>query len=396
MEFVNGAAEPARTAGAVIGALKTLMQSNVEAAIIPTGAERVRAERAIRAAVSALKLDLSGARVLTEAASGSFAVTAIASALAGADTIAVTRDSAYGAADEVKAAIENWAADLGLEEKLSVQIGRPDFSKGPVDLVTNLGFVRPIDRNILSAISPVGAISLMWEPWEARADDIDYRAARELGIPIVGTRETHPEVRTFEYLGLLAGKLLFEARCPILGATIGVIGSDPFGSVVRQSLASLGATVLGYDPMSAARSITQWYDSLGVQPEFIVVVEHRDHRILIGEAPALSAKRLLNEGVGIIHICGGIDVPHLKATKLELHPAQPASIGRMSVTTDYVGVLPVIKLHVAGLRAGEIVMRSRLAGLSPLQAIAAAVDSGLGLPMPDTFFADRAGRGVAL
>ena len=89
-------------------------------------------------------------------------------------------------------------------------------------------------------MSPVGAVSLMWEPWEARADDIDYRAARELGIPVVGTRETHPEVRTFDYLGLLAAKLLFEARCPILGSIVGVIGSDPFGSFVRKSLASLG------------------------------------------------------------------------------------------------------------------------------------------------------------
>jgi hypothetical protein len=370
------------------------MRPNLAAAIIPTGAERTRTERAIRAAVSTMKLDLSGVRVLTEAASGSFAVTSIAAALAGADTIAVTRDSAYGAADKVKAAIESWARDLGLEGKLSVQIGRPDLSRGPIDLVTNLGFVRPIDRSILSAISPAGAVSLMWEPWEARADDIDYRAARELGIPIVGTRETHPEVRTFDYLGLLAAKLLFEARCPILGATVGVIGSDPFGSVVRKSLASLGATVFGYDPASAAQSITEWYESIGFAPEFIVVVEHRDHRILIGEAPALSARRLLNDGVGVIHICGGIDIPLLKVTKLQLHPAQPAPTGRMSVTTDYVGVLPVIKLHVAGLRVGEIVVRSRRTGLTPQQAIGAAVDSGLGVSMSDTMFADHAHHGA--
>src|SRR5205814_3701229 len=144
-----------------------------------------------------------------------------------------------------------------------------------------------------------------------------------------------------------------------------------FGPVVRKNLASLGATVLGYDPTSAERSITEWYDSIGFPPEFIVVVEHRYHRILIGEAPALSAQRLLNDGVGVIHICGGIDIPHLRATKLQLHPAQPAAIGRMSVTTDYVGLLPVIKLHVAGLRVGEIVVRSRRTGLTPQHAVGA-------------------------
>ena len=40
----------------------------------------------------------------------------------------------------------------------------------------------------------------------------------------------------------------------------------------------------------------------------------------------------------------------------------------MSVATDYLGPKPVIALHTAGLKVGEAMARTRLAGLDPIEA----------------------------
>jgi hypothetical protein len=54
----------------------------------------------------------------------------------------------------------------------------------------------------------------------------------------------------------------------------------------------------------------------------------------------------------------------------------------MTVTTDYLGPKPVIDLHAAGLKAGEVVARSRLAGLSCDEAVRRAEQSGYGARLP--------------
>lgn len=349
--------------------------------LVPTGSERRRVERAIRAAIGDFALDLRGIGVLTEAASGSFSVTCIAAALAGGIVTAVTRDSRYGRAADICEGIAAWAVELGVSDRLQLQIGRPVLEPGSVDLVTNLGFVRPIDRQVLSRLSPYAAVALMWEPWEFRHDDIDFRAAKELSIPVIATNETDPRIRTFEYLGLLAAKLLLESQCAILGAHIAVIGSDPFGKAIRESLSGMGANVRGYDPLQAKTSVRDWYASLDPLPDFLVVAEHRARDLLIG-GDGIPVDLLRKHGTGIVHICGSVDALAIHAADIRLHPSEPAPHGRMSVTTAYVGAAPVIGLHLGSLRAAEIVVRARRAGANPDEAVAKAVKSGLGLAMP--------------
>jgi hypothetical protein len=61
-----------------------------------------RLVRLMRRAVEECRLDLSGAVVLTEAATGPYVVTPVLAALAGAaDVVALTRDTRYGTAAEV-------------------------------------------------------------------------------------------------------------------------------------------------------------------------------------------------------------------------------------------------------------------------------------------------------
>jgi len=357
--------------------------------LLPVGGERKRIDRAILAAISDFDLDLSGIRVLTEAASGPFAVTAMAALMARAQkVIAVTRDSPYGQADEIANAMFEWAKTLELDERLTIQVGRPEIPNGSVDLVTNLGFVRPIDRCLLSQLSSDAVVALMWEPWEARSDDVDFGAARELAIPIVGTNENHGRVRTFEFLGIVAAKLLLERRFAILGSNIAIVASDPFGGPIAKTLSDLGASVHRYEPAARKLQISEWYDSLRRRPDAIVLAEHRSRDLLIGRS-AIPPHRLAEDSAAIIHICGALDLVEIERCGVEIYPPQPATAGRMTVTTGFVAASPVINLHVAGLRVGEITIRARRRGASPEMAVAAAVESGLAIAMPDAMAIDR-------
>jgi hypothetical protein len=301
--------------------------------------------------------------------------------LAGAETVvAVSRDSRFGLARDVAAETAAWAAELGLADRLILQTGRPVFPSGGIDLVTNLGFVRPIDDSILSRLSEYAAVTLMWEPWEARGTDIDFAAAQCRGIPVVGTNEHHPRVRTLDYVGMLAAKLLFESGSPIFATRIGVIGSPPFAPAIAARLKALGASVFVCDPKLIQTPLHEWYGSLAAAPDAVVLAEHRTPRVLIGDPDGLSPSRLDADSVQVVHICGAVDRDAV-ALMRNVYPSDIAPFGWMTRTTSHVGAKPVVDLHVAGLRAGEIVVRSRRRGLTTRQAVDLAVAEGIGLAM---------------
>ena len=69
---------------------------------------------------SHLSLDLSGLNVVTEAATGAFAVTAAIAALAGAEVQAIAADSQYGSFDDARIATLSVAAACGVEPRVHV------------------------------------------------------------------------------------------------------------------------------------------------------------------------------------------------------------------------------------------------------------------------------------
>jgi hypothetical protein len=328
-------------------------------------ADDIRFRRLIDEAISAFQLDLNGLNVLTEAASGPFVCTPLIAATAGASVVAVTRDSPYGTSAEVIAYCQEWANKLSVGNKIEVTNLPACVFAHRSHIVTNLGFVRPIDEQVISALPSHAAISLMWEPWELRPGDIDLKACQQYQIPVVGTRETDQRLDTFDYVGMLALKLLLEVNVELLKCHIAVIGSNPFGGAIEKALCAVGAQIADvFHPLLDA----------------VVVAEHSNPKCIIGPGgvpPILLAER----GVKLIHICGNIDLEAICAAGLTKHPVRDVCFGQMTVTTDYVGPKPVVDLHAAGLKVGEIVVRERLAGRSVDDALAAAVSSGLGMPL---------------
>ena len=332
-----------------------------------------RVARLCRRAVEVMEIDLEGMKILTEAATGPFAVTPVLAALAGSpQVIAATRDSRWGSASAAIEAGRALAEYCGVAGRIEFTTRAPAEVADDCDLVTNLGFVRPIDRSIIAKLSPVAAVSLMWEPWEFRAGEIDLEALNEREVALVATNEHHPEVATFRYLGPTAARLLFEAGIELVNAKLAVIASDPFGRHIADWLKTAGASV--------TRKVSD--DSTAL--DAIIVAEHRDANPLFADVDEKAMAEIAGSGAPVIYLCGVLDRSRIARHGISVFPPVEAPQGVMTLTTAFAGPRPVIDLHAAGLKAGAEVVKARRRGKSIEEAVAIATQSGYGLPVKET------------
>ena len=336
---------------------------------------RHRFFRLLNEAIERMELDLSGLTVLTEAASGSFICTPLLAAAAGAKVIAVTKSSQYGKSKDIISYGCDLAKSFGVFSSIQFTDDLPINFANKVDLVTNLGFVRPINEEFVGLLPQHAVISLMWAPWEVREEDIAFSACKKKGIPVIGTNEHHEFLQTFEYVGMTALKLLLESGIEVFGSKIGVIGSDPFGSSITLRLQMSGAIVERIKLPISSKPLDTCLDA-------IVVAEHRTWEQAIGDDGGISAKVLSDHDITLIHISGNIDSANVNQWNVKKHPSQEVTKGYMTVTASYVGPKPGIDLHCAGLRIGADAVRSRMNGGTVSESIMCAEESGLGLRLP--------------
>ena len=324
-----------------------------------------RCQRLINRAIKALGVNLCGQTVLTEAATGYYVLTPLIALLAGAERVyALTQDSPFGRAAEASRELFGLARRWGVHDRVEIFSSREDERIGRSDIVTNLGFVRPLDGPLLRRLKRDAVIPLMWETWEYRPADLDLAECRRLGIPVLGTNEHHPELLTFNYVGHVALKLLFEAGVEIFRSRLLVVGSGEFADQVLAAARACGAEVSQAGPRSEPfRKTLPHVDAL-------VVAEHHDRRPLIAAGGEIEPREVyeLNPGLTIAHISGWVDRTALASLGLACVPERFAPPGHMSVATDYVGPRPLIDLHVAGLKVGGLLARARARGLSPFEA----------------------------
>lgn len=313
-----------------------------------------RARKLAAEAIANFKLDLSGLTVLTEAASNNYMLTPLIAAKAKAKRVyVVSKDTKYGKAVEVFEHIVHEAARWGVKDSISL-IARDAAHVKEADIVTNLGFVRPIDKQFISRMKETAVVPLMWETWEFRPEDLDLEECRRRGIPVLGTNEGHPLLRTFDYVGMLAVKLLLEAGVEVFRSHVLIIGAGRFGDAAAKALLSAGAEVRN----AKDNEDLSW-------PDALLVVEHESRDQVVGDRASVDIAKLkaVNPTCSLVHIAGNVDVPALKAAGIEFYPADIAPAGFMSRTTDYLGPRPLIDLHAAGLKIGELMARARMKGL---------------------------------
>ncbi len=330
-----------------------------------------RIEKLIGDAINTYDLDLSGLTVFTEAASGNYVVTPLIAALAGSDRVfAITRDSKYGKA----AAIRNFTLELaqrwGVEDRIEVVSDKSPAILSQVDIVTNLGFVRPIDRSMIAHLKPTAVLPLMWEPWEYREADLDLSECRRAGITVLGTNEREPRLNLFTYVGYLAVKLTFELEIEVYRSKVVIVGSGVFGESCVSAFDKLEADIKYIDLSTSGNSLeAESAKSTLRDADLVVLTEHHSPVCLIGSGGQITVDELLmlSPHLSIVHIAGNINREEINNAAIPCVPRESAAPGHMSVTTDYLGPKPVIALHTAGLKVGEAMARTRRAGLNPIE-----------------------------
>ena len=330
-----------------------------------------RWSRLLGEAVKAFSLNLDQLTVLTEAATGHYMLTPLLAARAGGRKVyALARDSRYGRAKDASSAVMDLAMRFGVGNRIDILTDRTDKRIREADIVTNLGFVRPLDTPFLRQLKETAVIPLMWETWEYRPEDLDIEECRRLGLAVLGTNEHDRRLQTFRYVGLTAVKALLSLDIEIFRSRIAIVGSGEFAAVTFQALKAAGAKPVLLDAQDQTILRTQSTKDSITSADALVVVEHRSRRMLIGPAGEITGEELhrLNPAIAVVHLCGGVDRQDLQRTGIPCYPDHFAEPGYMSMTTDCLGPKPLIDLHAAGLKVGELLARARVAGLSARQA----------------------------
>ncbi len=324
--------------------------------------------RLMREAAARCELDLRGAVVLTEAASGAYMVTPVLAALAGARVLAVTRTTRYGTADEIAAQTQALAVAAAVADRVAVYSARTPGLFAQADIVTNSGHVRPLDAPTIAWMKPTAVIPLMYEAWEYRAADVDLAACRERGIPVAGTNERHPAVDVFSFLGIMAVKLLLDAGIAVYASRVLLVCDNDFGLYIERGLRNAGAEVT---------TTTAW----PTEPK------HDLDAILYAVNPARNRPPTATElqrltancpGVVMAQYWGDLDRPALAAAGVRCWPESPPALGHMGILPSAVGPEPIVRLQSGGLKVGEILLRARRAGATAAAAVAAAAECGFG------------------
>jgi hypothetical protein len=322
----------------------------------------------IRRAIKVFEADLTDLTVLTEAGSRYFVFTPLIAALAGAKEVLVfCRDSRYGSRQDILANLRAWAAILGIADRIVPITERSDTRIGQADIVTNLGFVRPIDAELIGMLGTTAAIPLMWETWEYRPQDLDLTLARERNIPVLGTNESDPRLRTMEYVGVAALKALLNCGIEALGSHVLIVGSGAFAQACRDVMARIGAVVTLVDSRDADYGQQATREVIG--QDVVIVAEHLSRRCLLG-SDGLDLSQIVpsQRPSLIVHVAGEVERLHCERYGVPTYPETVASNGYMSLATDTVGPKPVIDLHTAGLVVGASMSLNARRGLRGIEA----------------------------
>ena len=299
--------------------------------------------------VGSAGLDLAGLNVLTEAATGPYAVTPVIAALAGASVTAVTAASRHGSVDQVRDETYAIAQLLGVADLITITTDKTPELFGWADIVTNSGHVRPISASFASAIRPGSAVPLMFETWEIQAgrDDLDLDLLAAGGVLVAGTNERHPHVGVFDCLGPMAVAQLHDSGLDVAGKSIAVLCDNPFQDYVLEGLAAAGAQVWCSDSLGELlRGRTPDVLLVSLKPTGSPVITNHLLEIL---ASAWSSTL-------ICQFWGDIDRAACDRWGLQYWPPRDPGPGHMGVLPSRLGPEPIIRLQVGGFKVAQVLL----------------------------------------
>lgn len=331
-----------------------------------------RVQDLIKDAIDFYNLDLKGLTVLTETGSRYFVVTPIIAALAGAEVCAITGDSRYGKKEDIREYTETFAKYCNVRESITIHYEKKPEIINKANIVTNLGFVRPINKQFIKLMNECAVIPYMYETWEYRDGDVDLKTCYDKKIPVLGTNEMYPGKEVFNYSGHLCAKMLFELDIEIFKSKIVIVSKDQFGPVIWRFLSALGADAYIVDSIFSINHRQYLRDC-----DAIIVADYHASTPVIGDINAqITPKELLaySEKISVVHFAGKVEIESLLMHGIPCVPQ--IQLGRvMGKTLADLGPKPVIDLHTAGLKVGEVMARARLEGKNMDEALSIALTS---------------------
>jgi hypothetical protein len=319
--------------------------------VVAPGLRPQRLLTLVRRSIDAMSLDLGGATVLTEAATGAYVVTPVIAALAGASTVhAVTKPTRFGTIADVTRETRELAELAGVGDRIAIEQTVSADIVAASDVVTNSGHVRPIDAPMIQRMKQTCVVPLMFEAWEIDAGrvDVDLEALRSRGIRFAGTNERHPSVGVFSYLGSMAVKLLGDAQVAVHGSRILLLCDNPFAPYLEDGLTRAGATVVTR-PAFSEEGLAAGLDAI-----VLSLTPHDRPALDSGELEAIAHHA---PGAVVAQFWGDLPRGECDALGIPYVPSTSPGNGHMGVLPSAVGPEPVVRLQAGGLKVAEVLAR---------------------------------------
>ena len=315
--------------------------------------QRKRIIRIINQEIKNLNLDLSGLNIITELGSNGYMLGPLIATLAGAKKVTtLTKDSFFGKSDEIINGFKAFFPDEEYQNKIDTKIELTDKDFKSADIITNTGFLRPIDTSIIEILRPNVVIPLMYDKWELREDDIDILACTSQNIKISGTNEDLDLYPIFDFCGLLATKLALESDFEIRENKIIVWSDDNFGKTIKKQFETLGAA-----SVCLTNNFQDVLDNVS-DLDFILIADYNETRAY-GTDYFFDFNKLIkiNHDIIFIHLFGNLNYDKLKEKEVKIYPPKNGYSKKMSYALDYLGIIPLIKLLAASFKVAECLIR---------------------------------------
>lgn len=283
----------------------------------------MRGIKIARECIKKLNLDLSDLTVLTEAGSGAYIYSPLIALLANVKKVVViapTND--WISHDFAEQRLGDYLSILDIDgDRIEVLEDRASI-RDRIDIFLNLGFVRPINRSLLSCANSPAVVAYMREAWEYRSGDVDMDLCFDKCIPVVGVNEDFAGFNVFQSCGQLLLKMLFEAGQEVAGCRYLVIGQDRFTAIARNVLETNNAEVFCEPDRGMVLTNIRQYDA-------VIVADYRAGQI------------------------------ELEWPSNQVEVIDFVSQTKMRKTLAHLGPRPVVTLHCLGMKAAEVVYRGQ-------------------------------------
>jgi len=303
-------------------------------------------------AIQDLQLKLGGLTILTEAASNIYFLAPVIALAAGAKKVyALSSTTKYSQFSDIAKGTYKIAEKLNLLDSRLEIINKKHFEKyDEIDIVTNLGHVRPLDRTVLPKFRKGTIISYMCEAWEYRRADLDLKLCQKYNLKVYGINEEHPLVNCFVETGLIGLKMIFDSKISLLNAKIAIVSRDKFGREILKSIRKFNQKVILID------DLTKNFEKNLKDLDLLLVADVNYPKTIIGDQGIIRPQKLkaLSPNVKVLQYCGSNSLADIKKRHIPIYPDIELEPQRMFLTLGDISYRSIVRLYTAGLKVGEI------------------------------------------